>query len=214
MGAAVLVHVAYVVGLQTNDVRRNWKGLKFSRLSWSLKYWLLNQYQVSIICKTNRIPDVKSLYIFSLLIFSGKKWRKNFFFRSILTIFSICYCCNFMMICCHKTKLHTQVIASTKLSNLINHQIFPSFKTDIFSLLKPHFSFLKNSRLLFNVVLVRLNRPRLVHSLNQILWPDFEHWSCENQGIIYYKVKEYSFFIDGNYICFIVFGSPLGFVKT
>ena len=25
MGAAVLVHVACVVGLQTNDVRRNWK---------------------------------------------------------------------------------------------------------------------------------------------------------------------------------------------
>ena len=28
--AAVLVHVAYVVGSQTNDVRRNWKGLKSS----------------------------------------------------------------------------------------------------------------------------------------------------------------------------------------
>ena len=28
MGAAVLVHVVCVVGLQTNDVRRNWKGLK------------------------------------------------------------------------------------------------------------------------------------------------------------------------------------------
>ena len=27
VGAAVLAHVAYVVGLQTNDVRRNWKGL-------------------------------------------------------------------------------------------------------------------------------------------------------------------------------------------
>ena len=27
MGAAVSVHVACVVGLQTNDVRRNWKGL-------------------------------------------------------------------------------------------------------------------------------------------------------------------------------------------
>ena len=27
VGAAVLVQVAYVVGLQTNDVLRNWKGL-------------------------------------------------------------------------------------------------------------------------------------------------------------------------------------------
>ena len=33
-------------------------------------------------------------------------------------------------------------------------------------------------------------------------------------GIIYHKVKEYSFFIDGTLICFIVFGSPLGLVKT
>ena len=28
VGAAVLAHVTYVVGLQTNVVRRNWKGLK------------------------------------------------------------------------------------------------------------------------------------------------------------------------------------------
>ena len=27
IGAAVLAHVAFVVGLQTNDVCRNWKGL-------------------------------------------------------------------------------------------------------------------------------------------------------------------------------------------
>ena len=27
VGAAVLAHVASVVGLQNNDVRRNWKGL-------------------------------------------------------------------------------------------------------------------------------------------------------------------------------------------
>ena len=32
VGAAILAHVACVVGLQTNDVRRNWKGLElFSR---------------------------------------------------------------------------------------------------------------------------------------------------------------------------------------
>ena len=30
VGAAVLAHLACVVGLQTNDVRRNWKGLKIS----------------------------------------------------------------------------------------------------------------------------------------------------------------------------------------
>ena len=28
VGAAILAHMACVVGLQTNDVRRNWKGLK------------------------------------------------------------------------------------------------------------------------------------------------------------------------------------------
>ena len=33
VGAAVLAHVACDVGLQTNDVRRNWKGLK-THVSW------------------------------------------------------------------------------------------------------------------------------------------------------------------------------------
>ena len=42
VGAAVLFHVACVVGLQTNDVRRNWKGLKL------LSVWIWVQFKVLI----------------------------------------------------------------------------------------------------------------------------------------------------------------------
>ena len=40
VGAVVLAHVACVVGLQTNDVRRNGKGLKFPFLSSCKKEFL------------------------------------------------------------------------------------------------------------------------------------------------------------------------------
>ena len=45
--AAALAHVAYVVGWQTNDVRRNWKGLKtllrkplHCKQGYALKNWV------------------------------------------------------------------------------------------------------------------------------------------------------------------------------